>query len=159
RDFISSAMNDNTMQREHALIPLLDPKRVLCPKTELNATVKYSRNIEWRGFHCSDFSKIDPARNREYIRVLGDRDLPKTAALLCNRIGRNQADMDLPRVEHFEHFSGSGLLNIDFQPGGAGAAHERGGQQGLDRRIDASDADNGPFPGGKFAQSRFRLVD
>src|SRR5438105_1956027 len=118
-------MNGNTMQREHALIPLLNPKRVLSPKTELDATVKYCGNIVWSGFHCSDFSKVDPARNREYIRVLGDRDLPKPDARLSNRVGSNQADMDLPRVEHFEHFAGGGLLNIDFQPGGAGAAHER----------------------------------
>jgi hypothetical protein len=71
----------------------------------------------------------------------------------------NEADMDLPRVEHFQHLARGGLLNVNFQPRGGLAVHERIRNQGLDDGVKPCDADNGPLAAGEFAHLRFRFVD
>src|ERR1700730_15656803 len=125
-------MCKDTMRREHPLIPLLNSKRVLCSKIELDATVEYATDICRSGAQVHNCTEVDRARNRKYIRILDDRYLPKADARLRNRIGRNETDVDLPRVEHLEHLTRRGLLDVDFQAGSAtAAAHERSWQKCL----------------------------
>src|SRR5207302_10755621 len=116
-------MRNDTMRGKHALIPLLNPERVLGSESELHATVEYASGIDGGRAHVRHCGELDRARNRKYVGVFDDWYLPKADARLRNRVGRNEADVDLPRVEHFEHFARRRFLNVDLQAERA-AAHQ-----------------------------------
>src|SRR3981081_3473357 len=101
---------------------------MLGPESELDATVEDASDLGRSGGHGDEGIEVDRAWNRKHVRILDDRYLPEADAGLSDRTGRNEADVDLPRVEHLEHLARCGLLDVDFKPAGAAAAHERIGQ-------------------------------
>src|SRR5215472_9284627 len=82
RDFVSATTGDYAMKGKHALVPLLDPKRVLGAEVELNAPVQDVGDIRGSGIDILQSLEIDRTWDREYIRVLDDRYLPEADARL-----------------------------------------------------------------------------
>src|ERR1700730_17588190 len=98
-------MCNDTMCREHPLIPLLNPKHVLSSEIELNASVEYVSEIRRCRVHVHYCIEVDRTRNCQHIRILDYEHLSEADARLSNRISRNESDVDLARVEHFEHLA------------------------------------------------------
>src|SRR5207247_6709511 len=93
RHFVSAAMRDQPVRRQHALIPLLDPQRVLGPEMELDAAVEHATNLGGSRVEVAYRVEVDRAWNGEYVRVLDDRQLAEADAGLRHRLGRYQAAM------------------------------------------------------------------
>src|SRR5437667_149292 len=90
RHFVSAAMRDQTMRRQHALIPLLDPQCVLGPEMKLDAAVEHATNLGGSRVEVAYRIEVDRAWNREYIRVLDHRHLAEADAGLRDRFGCDQ---------------------------------------------------------------------
>src|SRR3977135_1737433 len=74
---VGSAMRDQAMRWQDVLVPLLDAQRMLGAEMELDAVVEHAHDVLGRVIKACEGAEFDRVRNREHIRILHDRDLPK----------------------------------------------------------------------------------
>ena len=68
--------------------------------------------------------------------------------------------MGLARIEHLDDFARRRLVDVDFETGGRTATPpKRVGNDRLEDRIEAGDANDGALAGAELAQSGFGFVD
>ena len=136
---------------KHALVPLLDPQRVLGAEIELDAAVEELRGVVGGRIQALDGAQAKRLRHREHIGILDDRNLPEPDARLRDQIRGDQPDVGLPRIQHFQHLGGGSLMDIDLEARARTAATpDRIRQQRLDDRIEAGDADDRALAGAEF---------
>src|SRR5262245_26817573 len=136
RYLVGAAMRDQTVRWQDVLVPLLDAQRVLRAEMELDAVVEHAHDVSGRLVEACKRAKVDRARNREYIRIIDDRDLPKADAGLRHRALGDQADMRLPRIEHIDDLARRSLMDVELDAGTRPPETRHGTRtDGLDRGL------------------------